>query len=84
MPSATRRRPPSDVEQFDTDDMPSEMLADDEDVAGELLDEELGDDDDEGIGGTWTSILTGFVSSLIFVWLFFGVFAQCFMQLGPS
>jgi hypothetical protein len=51
MSSATRRRLPSDIEQFDADDMPSEMLADDEEVAEELLEEELGDEDDEGIIG---------------------------------
>lgn len=57
MPSAVPRHPPSDIEQFDADDMPSEMLADDEDVAEELLDEELGDEDDEeGIIGTSTSL----------------------------
>jgi hypothetical protein len=51
MSSATRRRLPTDIEQFDADDMPSEMLADDEEVAEELLEEELGDEDDEGIIG---------------------------------
>jgi hypothetical protein len=58
MPSAARRRPPPDIDQFNTDDMPSEMLADDEEVtADELLDEELEDEDDEGIVGTYDLLL---------------------------
>ncbi len=53
MPSVARRRPPPDIEQFNTDDMPSEMLDDDEEVAEDFLDEELEDEDDEDIVGTY-------------------------------
>ena len=41
-----------DADQFDGDDeMQSEMLADEDDVAEDLLDDELGDEDDDGMMG---------------------------------
>jgi len=50
MPLANRRQPTSDSEQFDND-VASETLPSDEEVAEELLDEEIGDEDEEGVIG---------------------------------
>lgn len=63
MPSATQRHPPShDDSQYEgEEDRPSEMLADDEDVAEELLDDDLGDEEDEdGIIGEFQPSLLRF------------------------
>lgn len=60
--------------------MPSEMLADDEDVAEELLDEELGDEDDEeGIIGT--SIVLDFYHIYFFAIFYFHTCCPCMSQL---
>ena len=53
------------MDQFDTDDMQSEMLADDDEVAEELLDDELGDEDEdeEGIAGEFLPLSCLLVSA---------------------
>lgn len=49
MPSANRRQPSPDMEQLEND-IASEALPSDEEVADDLLEGELGDDEDGVIG----------------------------------